>query len=131
MKKKRSKFIIYEYANNLYGWKMSENLLFLRYFGSHKMNMIVFMWIHIEKIIQKVLYYKLILTIQETCTMCIIIIYSALKRLRSKKLCYQIIVKKLQISRMFPFEESKSLCQGWVIKINIFFTIKTLNYIYS
>ena len=41
------------------------------------------------------------------------------------------IVKKLQISRMFPFEESKSLCQGWVIKINIFFTIKTLNYIYS
>lgn len=41
--KKRSKFIIYEYANNLYGWKMSENLLFLRYFGSHKMNMIVFM----------------------------------------------------------------------------------------
>lgn len=131
MKKKRSKFIIYEYANNLYGWKMSENLLFLRYFGSHKMNMIVFMWIHIEKIIQKVLYYKLILTIQETCTMCIIIIYSALKRLRSKKLCYQMIVKKLQISRMFPFEESKSLCQGWVIKINIFFTIKTLNYIYS
>ena len=49
------------------------------------------------------------------------IILYLLRKLRPKKVCYQIYCKKLQISTIFQLAVSKILCKICAIKMNMFF----------
>ena len=79
-------------------------------------------------IIQTVEYYKLILSIQKICT---IITLHLLRKLKQKKLCYQIISKKKKVNTISQLAVSRNVYQICAVKTKYVLHCRYYSYIYS